>query len=47
MSDHSTAQHTLLREAIARLDAVLPIQAPLQDFVHFNPLMNYDNLPFA
>ncbi|OQX11786.1 MAG: hypothetical protein BWK73_16665 [Thiothrix lacustris] len=47
MSDHSTAQHTLLREAIARLDAVLPIQAPLQDFVHFNPLMNYEHLPFA
>ncbi len=50
MSDHSQAhneQREQLREAIAGLDAVLPIQAPLQDFVHFNPLMNYEHLPFA
>lgn len=47
MSDqHNTEHHTLLREAIARLDAVLPIQAPLQNFVHFNPLMHYEHLPF-
>jgi uncharacterized protein YbcC (UPF0753/DUF2309 family) len=49
MSDHSQAhieQRELLRQAIAGLDAVLPIQAPLQDFVHFNPLMNYEHLPF-
>jgi hypothetical protein len=41
-----TEQRDLLRHAIAGLDAVLPIQAPLQDFVHFNPLMNYEHLPF-
>ncbi|MEB4591320.1 putative inorganic carbon transporter subunit DabA [Candidatus Thiothrix sp. Deng01] len=40
-------QRECLRQAIAGLDAVLPIQAPLQDFVHFNPLMNYEHLPFA
>ena len=37
----------ILREALARLHQVLPIQAPLQDFVHFNPLMHYEHLPFA
>ncbi len=41
------AQRDYLREAIAGLNAVLPIQAPLQDFVHFNPLENYEYLPFA
>lgn len=50
MTDHSQAhaeqlQHLL--EAITALDAVLPIQAPLQDFVHFNPLERYEHLPFA
>lgn len=50
MTDHSQAhneQRAYLQEAIAGLDAVLPIQAPLQDFVHFNPLMHYEHLPFA
>ena len=50
MSDHSqaqTEQQALLRDAIAGLDKVLPIQAPLQDFVHFNPLERYEYLPFA
>lgn len=49
MTHHSQAHTdplTQLREAIAALDAVLPIQAPLQDFVHFNPLMHYEHLPF-
>lgn len=35
-----------LEAAIAALDKVLPIQAPLQDFVHFNPLERYEHLPF-
>ncbi|WMP16058.1 putative inorganic carbon transporter subunit DabA [Thiothrix lacustris] len=47
MSQNHQAYHEQLREAIAALDAVLPIQAPLQDFVHFNPLVNYEHLPFA
>jgi Uncharacterized protein conserved in bacteria len=50
MTNHSQshdAQRDYLREAIAGLNAVLPIQAPLQDFVHFNPLENYEYLPFA
>ena len=36
-----------LHQAIVGLNKVLPIQAPLQDFVHFNPLMHYEHLPFA
>lgn len=49
MNDQSQSPnnaHELLRQAIAALDKVLPIQAPLQDFVHFNPLMHYEHLPF-
>ncbi|MGL4187089.1 MAG: putative inorganic carbon transporter subunit DabA, partial [Thiotrichaceae bacterium] len=45
--DYIQQQRDLLQTAIAGLDAVLPIQAPLQDFIHFNPLMNYEHLPFA
>jgi uncharacterized protein YbcC (UPF0753/DUF2309 family) len=47
MDNHNLTHHELLRQAIAGLDAVLPIQAPLQDFVHFNPLERYEHLPFA
>lgn len=50
MTAHSSLPDTHrdhLRKAIADLNAVLPIQAPLQDFVHFNPLENYEHLPFA
>lgn len=36
-----------LHQAIVGLNKVLPIQAPLQDFVHFNPLLHYEHLPFA
>lgn len=39
--------HDYLQEQIKALTKVLPIQAPLQDFVHFNPLMHYEQLPFA
>ncbi|KAG1682842.1 UPF0753 protein [Nymphon striatum] len=35
-----------LKEQIASLNNALPIQAPLNDFVHFNPLMHYESLPF-
>ncbi|MEN9503911.1 MAG: hypothetical protein RI964_3196 [Pseudomonadota bacterium] len=42
---HSPREY--LHQAILALDKVLPIQAPLQDFVHFNPLMHYEHLPFA
>ena len=35
-----------LKEQIASLNSALPIQAPLNDFVHFNPLMHYESLPF-
>lgn len=47
MDNQNVTHHDLLRQAIAGLNAVLPIQAPLQDFVHFNPLMHYEHLPFA
>lgn len=41
------AQHHYLQQQIDALTTVLPIQAPLPDFVHFNPLMHYEHLPFA
>lgn len=41
------AQHHYLQQQIDALTTVLPIQAPLPDFVHFNPLMHYEQLPFA
>lgn len=41
------AQHHYLHQQIDALTGVLPIQAPLPDFVHFNPLMHYEQLPFA
>ncbi|HMT92409.1 putative inorganic carbon transporter subunit DabA [uncultured Thiothrix sp.] len=41
------AQHHYLQQQIDALATVLPIQAPLPDFVHFNPLMHYEQLPFA
>lgn len=41
------AQHLYLQQQIEALTSVLPIQAPLPDFVHFNPLMHYEHLPFA
>lgn len=41
------AQHHYLQQQIDALTSVLPIQAPLPDFVHFNPLMHYEHLPFA
>lgn len=41
------AQHLYLQKQIDALTTVLPIQAPLPDFVHFNPLMHYEQLPFA
>ncbi len=50
MHDLTQAHHEQreqLRQAIAGLNAVLPIQAPLQDFVHLNPLLHYEHLPFA
>ncbi|EIJ34679.1 putative inorganic carbon transporter subunit DabA [Thiothrix nivea] len=47
MNQTQAEQREYLRAAIAGLEAVLPIQAPLQDFVHFNPLMHYEHLPFA
>jgi len=42
-----TNPHQFLQDQIDDLDRVLPIQAPLNDFVHFNPLMNYDSIHFA
>lgn len=36
-----------LKEQIRKIDRVLPIQAPLGDFVHFNPLMNYESMHFS
>lgn len=39
-------QHHYLQQQIDALSSVLPIQAPLPDFVHFNPLMHYEHLPF-
>ena len=41
------AQQQYLQQQIDALTTVLPIQAPLPDFVHFNPLMHYEQLPFA
>ena len=41
------AQHHYLQTQIDALTQVLPIQAPLLDFVHFNPLMHYESLPFT
>lgn len=35
-----------LQEQIKALGKALPTQAPLGDFVHFNPLMHYESLPF-
>jgi len=35
-----------LHEQIQNIGKVLPIQAPLNDFVHFNPLMHYESMPF-
>lgn len=49
MNDYSqlhAQQQALLRQAIDGLNSVLPIQAPLQDFIHFNPLLHYEQLPF-
>lgn len=40
-------QHLYLQQQIDALATVLPIQAPLPDFVHFNPLLHYEQLPFA
>ena len=42
-----TNPHQFLKDQMSDLDRVLPIQAPLNDFVHFNPLMNYDSIHFA
>jgi len=42
-----TNPHQFLKDQISDLDHVLPIQAPLSDFVHFNPLMNYESIHFA
>ena len=36
----------ILSDQIKALGKSLPIQAPLNDFVHFNPLMHYESLPF-
>lgn len=41
------AQQHYLQQQINALTSVLPIQAPLPDFVHFNPLMHYEHIPFA
>ena len=42
----SESNQHFLKEQIASLNKALPIQAPLNDFVHFNPLMHYESLPF-
>lgn len=42
----SKINQPFLKEQIAGLNQVLPTQAPLSDFVHFNPLMHYEHLPF-
>ena len=36
-----------LLDQIQALGKGLPTQAPLGDFVHFNPLMHYESLPFS
>jgi uncharacterized protein YbcC (UPF0753/DUF2309 family) len=35
-----------LKKQIKALGKALPTQAPIGDFVHFNPLMHYESLPF-
>ena len=40
-------QKDFLQEQIHKIDRVLPIQAPLSDFVHFNPLMHYESMHFS
>ena len=43
----SKTNQQYLKEQITHLNSVLPTQAPLNDFVHFNPLMHYESLPFS
>ena len=41
-----TSSRQKLTDQIKALGKALPIQAPLGDFVHFNPLMHYESQPF-
>ena len=40
-------QKDFLKAQIHKINRVLPIQAPLGDYVHFNPLMHYESMHFA
>ncbi len=42
----TTNNREFLQQQIDTLERALPIQAPLNDFVHFNPLMHYEDMPF-